>query len=117
MVINTQTQNTYAFPVDSSIYRLFLKPSSFMVCLSKPFYNRHKQLSYPVKAISFNRPLSMDLNCLCLDAHNRNIVLKFLFVFQKMKPFDLNFELNLVSNLGHQFIFCNEKGRMDGRFY
>lgn len=63
----TQHPKTYDYQVDydKPIYTLFLKPYSFIVCLDSPYYNRHNQLSYPLKAISFKNHYSTVLR-LCL---------------------------------------------------
>lgn len=112
MIINTQQPKIYDYQVDYDIpiYTLFLKPYSFMVCLNKPYYNRHKHLSYPVKAISFNKPLMHNIKYLYIASleKNNNMVLRYLFVFKGLKPFPSDYAHNLsIEERGDYFVFLN----------
>lgn len=78
----------YKVDYDISIYTLFLNAYFFMVCLDKPYYNRHNQLSYPVKAISFNTPLKYDFKCLIVATREKkDMIIRFLFVFKGFRCF------------------------------
>ena len=104
MIIDTHKlkQNKYEVDNDKANYILFLKEYSFIVCLHKPYINRHKQLSYPVKTILFNRSLEYNMDSLIKLSSEKGMRLKFLFVFKDLKAFPPDFKLNLI-NLGENY--------------
>lgn len=112
MIINTQKVKQYDYQVDydKPIYSLFIKPYSFMACLDKPYVNRHNQLTYSVKAISFIKPIQHEMKHLYLASLEKDsMVLRYLFVFKDSRAFDTDFAGNICINdeRGNYFVCLN----------
>lgn len=112
MIINTQKVKQYDYQVDydKPIYSLFIKPYSFMACLDKPYVNRHNQLTYSVKAISFIKPIQHEMKHLYLASLEKDsMVLRYLFVFKGSRAFDTDFGGNICINdeRGNYFVCLN----------
>lgn len=103
-----EKQHNNKIDLDEPRYTLILKKNSFIVCFNQPYYNRHNQKSFPVKAISFNKTLQYNLNSLIKQSLKQNMPLKFIFVFNAFKvfPHDHPFGYNLYYTDGY-FIFMN----------
>jgi hypothetical protein len=113
MILNTNTntqiekEHNNKIDLDDPIYTfIFEKKNSFIVCFNKSYYNRHNQISFPVKAISFNKTLQYNLNSLIKQSLKQNMPLKFIFVFNGFKPFPHDFGYNMYYRDGY-FIFMN----------
>jgi len=85
---------------------LHIIPNSFVVCFGKPYVNRHKLKSYPVKAVSFKEKLSIDFSDLYKSSklNKQNLIL--IFVFYNFKSFNSENKNDFEGNMFYIDFSC-----------